>query len=324
MVSFPRDSAREGFEEEEMRRYAMLLALATALLLAACTSGGATVATPTQPAPYPAPSSTDTGTASSTPDELSQQDDPFQQLDTTNEPALQGATGPSSASLASNASGQTFEQFLEFVINDVATYWQGRLAEWAPQYGTPQWQGITYVLLDRGERQESRCLNATTGQFGWAGNPDSSDQTLNPAFWCSKDSTMYLSMDWSYDNIWAKHIDIDPEASDFGVAFVIAHELGHAVQTMLGITTPSLSMTVAPIELQADCLAGIWANAKYYQGALDANDVQQGVQTAEDVGDFDYFNREHHGDPQQRASAFMVGYNSGNPGDCTLDLEGSF
>ena len=87
--------------------------------------------------------------------------------------------------------------------------------------------------------------------------------------------TVYLSSQWLYDHVWTSQDGT--AASDFGVAYVVAHEMGHAVQHDLGITEPDGAATVAPTELQADCLAGVWSNAKYYQNTLEAGDIDEAV-----------------------------------------------
>jgi predicted metalloprotease len=236
-------------------------------------------------------------------------------------PAPQGATGPSSVGLQMTGAG-SFDDFLVAVIDDVAGFWREQFADWDTSYGTAPWQQVHYVILDAGQTAPSACVNQETEQYQQAGDQDD-DPSLNSAFWCPQDLTVYVSAKWLYDHIWSPTAQTDVQGSDFGVAYAIAHEVGHAVQTELGIQLPELAQTVAPIELQADCLAGVWANAKYYQGVLDVGDVEEALAAARSVGDIEYSNPGHHGDSEQRASAFMVGYNNGDAGQCTLELEGA-
>jgi predicted metalloprotease len=230
---------------------------------------------------------------------------------------------PSSQGLATQ-DAESFSGFLADVVQDVSGYWAAQFAAWHQADPTsPEWQQIRYVMLEGDQTSPSKCGNEVTGQYQQAGDPDAGDVSLNPAFWCSKDRTIYLSVQWVYDRIWSPQAGSDREASDFGTAYAVAHEIGHAVQSQLGIENPPLAVTVAPVELQSDCLAGIWANAKYYQNALDGNDVGEAIVAAQTVGDYDYFGRDHHGDPDQRANAFMVGYDTGQGASCTLDLPGA-
>jgi predicted metalloprotease len=221
--------------------------------------------------------------------------------------------------LVTTAAAPDFDAFLATMVEDSANYWSGQLAAWEPVYGTAPWQPLYYSILDSGESATSQC-NDGNGQLAVAGDPDELPGT-NPAFFCSEDMTVYLSSPWLYDHIWNAPTADSTEASDFGVAYAIAHEVGHAVQFDLGITDPTDATTVAPTELQADCLAGVWSNAKYYENVLEGNDISEAVTTAAAVGDYELTDPGHHGMPEQRAAAFMVGYNSGDAGTCTLDLD---
>ncbi len=96
---------------------------------------------------------------------------------------------------------------------------------------------------------------------------------------------------------------------DFGVAYALAHEYAHAVQNQVGLYDAHLS--TEHYELDADCLAGTWANSAYYQGLLEGGDVDEAISTAEaGVGDFDLTNPDHHGTPAQREAAFKFGSGS--------------
>ena len=75
-----------------------------------------------------------------------------------------------------------------------------------------------------------------------------------------------------------------------------------------------------PYELQADCLAGTWANSVYEQGQLEPGDLEEATNAALAVGDFDVGNAQHHGTPQERRAALLTGYRSGEPAACARFL----
>ena len=124
---------------------------------------------------------------------------------------------------------------------------------------------------------------------------------------------------------------------DFAAAYVVAHEVGHAVQDQLGILEQanrvrsqsdevrSNAISVR-IELQADCFAGVWANADQEQfGSLDRNDIAEAMNAAAQIGD-DTLQRNAgqavrpdgftHGTSAQRQRWFSMGYDSGQLDQC--------
>ena len=74
-------------------------------------------------------------------------------------------------------------------------------------------------------------------------------------------------------------------------------------------------------ELQADCFAGSWANSVYLEGRLEDGDVQEALDTALAVGDFEPYNEGHHGTPEERYRAWGLGYETGDPARCSRYLE---
>jgi predicted metalloprotease len=62
--------------------------------------------------------------------------------------------------------------------------------------------------------------------------------------------------------------------------------------------------------------AGCWGNSAYYQGILEAGDIEEGIEAAMLLGDYKFTDPDHHSTPEQRARAFSAGYNSGVPANC--------
>ena len=192
------------------------------------------------------------------------------------------------------AANNEFEVFMARVLRNVGRYWKVTFRENGIQ--RPR---VKYRFIRPGSRASTRCQGAAAN-----------DQA---AFYCPVDDTIYFGEGIGrdiYDNL-----------GDFGVAYALAHEYAHNVQQELGwFAEGGRLTTVAPFELQADCMAGTWAYAVYRRGRIDDGDVEEAVNTAYAVGDFDINNPQHHGTPRQRARAWLTGYQTGNPSRCTLRL----
>jgi len=162
-----------------------------------------------------------------------------------------------------------------------------------------------------------------------------SAQSATGPFYCPQDQKVYL--DLSFFSELSRRFGAP---GDFAQAYVVAHEVGHHVQNLLGITgraagdrrTGPQSASVA-IELQADCLAGVWGHAASQRGRfqashveLDPGDAQEGIRAAGAIGD-DRLQRMAtgrvmperftHGSSAQRVEAFERGMESGGLGACT-------
>jgi len=121
---------------------------------------------------------------------------------------------------------------------------------------------------------------------------------------------------------------------DFAAAYVIAHEVGHHIQTLLGIESrvrrkqsesASPNLIQVSMELQADCLAGVWGSFAEKQGLLEVGDVEEGINAAKAVGDdrIQAMNRQAvnpdsftHGSSAERARWFKRGFESGDITAC--------
>jgi predicted metalloprotease len=151
-------------------------------------------------------------------------------------------------------------------------------------------------------------------------------------FYCPADQKVYL--DYSFFSDVAAKLGA---SGDFAEAYVIAHEVGHHVQTLLGVTERVHDMRARSsraeanalsvrFELQADCLAGVWANrAHSARKILEAGDIEEGMGAASAVGDDRIQRRTQghvvpdsftHGSSAQRVQWFRRGLDSGSPGSC--------
>ncbi len=156
-------------------------------------------------------------------------------------------------------------------------------------------------------------------------------QAATGPFYCPGDEKVYIDLGF-YDEL-ARRFGAP---GDFAQAYVIAHEVGHHVQTVLGISRQvrqrqsqnprhANQLSVA-MELQADCLAGVWARSAAEQNRLDPGDIEEGLGAAAAVGDDRIqkmsgkrtINPESftHGSAAQRKEWFTRGYQTGDPDQC--------
>jgi predicted metalloprotease len=151
-------------------------------------------------------------------------------------------------------------------------------------------------------------------------------------FYCPADQKAYIDLRF-YDQMRTRF----RAPGDFAQAYVIAHEIGHHVQNLLGISGQVHSMKQrlsqaegnalsVRLELQADCLAGVWANrADKARNILEAGDVDEALNAASAIGD-DTLQRQSrgtvvpesftHGTAAQRQRWFRTGLQSGDPDAC--------
>ncbi|MDX2216282.1 MAG: neutral zinc metallopeptidase [Oculatellaceae cyanobacterium bins.114] len=156
-------------------------------------------------------------------------------------------------------------------------------------------------------------------------------------FYCPQDQKVYIDLSF-YDDLQNRY----QAPGDFAQAYVIAHEVGHHVQKLMGISDQvrSLQGQVSEreanqlsvrLELQADCFAGIWAhNAERSRQVLEAGDVEEALNAASSIGD-DRLQQQSrgrvvpesftHGSSEQRVRWFKQGIESGDPSQCnTFDV----
>jgi predicted metalloprotease len=216
---------------------------------------------------------------------------------------------------ADGAQAQTMEQFLTAVTKDVDAYWTTVFKD----SGLPE-PRVTYDWIPAGQTAASVCGDES-GTLG-----DSA------AAYCSGDDTIYISQRFATD-IYEGTLDgalpgssqgYGGTAGDFAVAYIVAHEYGHQVQDELGLFERyGNQLPTMAFELQADCYAGTWANSAYRENRLEDGDVQEALDAALAVGDFDASNPGHHGTPEQRAEAWNAGFESGDPASCSSYLTAS-
>lgn len=187
--------------------------------------------------------------------------------------------------------------FVSFVLDDVQKNWDRTL---------PAQTGIPYrhakLDLYRGSRK-SGCGLA---------------QTSTGPFYCQGDEKVYLDLEF-FDELKRRF----GAPGEFAQAYVIAHEIGHHVQKLLGILKPGRSSV--PIELQADCFAGVWAHSTEERDLVNRTDINAALRAAAAVGD-DRLQRETrgyvtpetftHGTSAQRVSAFRRGLDTGRVAAC--------
>jgi uncharacterized protein len=195
-----------------------------------------------------------------------------------------------------------------------------------------QW---TAIFAQAGKRYEPPPLvmfsGATKSGCGLA-------QSAMGPFYCPIDQKVYLDTSFFQDLERRFHgCDVGSKTCQFSQAYVIAHEIGHHVQNQLGllprVQEEQQSMDKAEanslqvrVELQADCLAGIWANrAQEKWQFIESGDVEAAMQTASAIGD-DRLQRQAqgyvvpdaftHGTSAQRTRWFMTGLKSGDVASC--------
>lgn len=236
----------------------------------------------------------------------------LQQLD----PAQQGQMEPSQAPQApSQPATETPQEaqsrdFVSAVLASTEDTWAATFQQQGATYQQPQ------LVLFR-DAVESAC--------GFA-------QSAVGPFYCPGDQTIYLDLTF-FDDLAGRF----GAAGDFAQAYVIAHEVGHHVQNLLGVmeqvaaerpqldTAGSNALSVS-VELQADCLAGVWANhADQMRNILEPGDIDEALSAASAVGDDriqeqtqgrvvpDAFT---HGSSEERMRWFTTGFETGDVNAC--------
>ncbi|HKU86860.1 MAG TPA: neutral zinc metallopeptidase [Casimicrobiaceae bacterium] len=205
--------------------------------------------------------------------------------------------------------GDVNKDFSRAVLGDTEDVWSALFQAMGSRYDPPKlvlYRGITRSACGR--------ANAAVGPF-----------------YCPADQDLYL--DTSFFNELHTRFGAPGE---FGQAYVIAHEVGHHVQNLLGTMRQfdaqrqrsderTANMLSVRLELQADCYAGVWGFYSQKRGIIDAKDIESGLRAAAAVGDDQIQKRTQgyvvpdsftHGSAEQRARWFRTGLQSGDPRDC--------
>ena len=216
--------------------------------------------------------------------------------------------GSASRNAGGGAAQDREVQFVSFVLDDAQKTWEKLL----PQAGIPYRHAKLVLFRDY-----------TTSACGEA-------ESATGPFYCPADEKIYVDLGF-FDEL-SNRLGAPGE---FGQAYVIAHELGHHVQKLLGIEqkvsrlrrmNPSISNPLSVrMELQADCLAGVWAHSTQQRSIIDDSDIAAGMDAVAAVGD-DRLQRMAsghvspdsftHGSSAQRSEWFRRGLESGDINTC--------
>jgi predicted metalloprotease len=214
----------------------------------------------------------------------------------------------SAGSAQSVSRGSDLEKLLSFVADDTQAFWAREFKA----------AGLTYVPAP------------VVAFDGSAPTPCGPATVQTGPFYCQLDHRIYLEL--GFFRVLARQFHAP---GDFAQAYVLAHEVGHHVQSLLGVfdqaqqfiregAAPPNLVSVAQ-ELQADCLAGVWAHSTYDRGLLERGDAEEALRAAAAVGD-DRLQRRFqgrvnpetwtHGSAEQRRAWLARGFAAGDPSAC--------
>ena len=222
----------------------------------------------------------------------------------------QGAPAPAPAPGAPAANDEA-SQFVAAILGETEDVWSGVFQASGSQYREP-------VLVLFSGSVQSACGGATSA--------------VGP-FYCPGDHKVYIDLGF-FDEMERRL----GGGGDFAQAYVIAHEVGHHVQTLTGVSARVNDARrrgervegdgglLVRQELQADCYAGLWAHhAQRRHAWLEQGDLEEALATATAIGD-DTLQRQSrgtvvpdsfsHGTAEQRVRWFRTGFQSGDPGAC--------
>ncbi|MEZ5839881.1 MAG: neutral zinc metallopeptidase [Hyphomicrobiales bacterium] len=220
-------------------------------------------------------------------------------------------TGRSSAPSGggTTAASDDMKAFVATVLAETEDTWNQIFQQAGRSYTEP-----TLVLFSGSVRSACGMASAASGPF-----------------YCPGDSKVYLDLEF-YDELARRF----KAGGDFAQAYVLAHEVGHHVQNLIGVlpkfnemrqrmsTTEANKMSVR-VELQADCFAGIWANRTAQKQLLEKGDLEEALNAASQIGDDTIQRRSqgyvvpdafNHGTSAQRVRWFKAGLQSGSLKAC--------
>lgn len=220
---------------------------------------------------------------------------------------IMGNVGPatSNAPYVETAEENELAEFVSVVLADTEEVWDQVLAEEGVEYREP-----TLVLF-------SGSVQSACGMAGSQMGP----------FYCSADDKLYIDLTF-YEELRTKF----KAPGDFAMAYVVAHEVGHHVQNILGVTDQvhqlrsklseeEYNQYSVRLELQADYLAGVWAHHAERMGLLEEGDLEEALNAASAIGDDTLQKRAQgyavpdsftHGTSEQRQRWFYKGFKTGD------------
>jgi uncharacterized protein len=229
--------------------------------------------------------------------------------------ALLGGGGPGATHVASqpnpakDAAEKPLVQFISFVLDDTQHNWEQIL----PEQSGRQYRHAKLVLFRNYTQSGCGSAESATGPF-----------------YCPEDEKVYIDLGF-YDELKRRF----GAPGEFAEAYVLAHEVGHHVQKLLGIEAKVRRLAEqnprqqnplsVRMELQADCLAGVWAHSTEQRGLLESGDVESALGAAAAVGDdrLQKMATGHvspetftHGSSQQRRNWFRKGLDNGSIAAC--------
>lgn len=226
------------------------------------------------------------------------------------QPSATTQTSQPSKNYKPSAEQQQLGQFVSVVLADTEDTWNALFQQMGKRYQEPK-----LVLFT--DRVRSGCGQA--------------ESAMGP-FYCPADNKVYIDLGF-YKQLKNNH----NAPGDFAQAYVIAHEVGHHVQTLLGtsaqvrkaqqgVSKAKANQLSVLLELQADCYAGLWANhTERAKKVLEQGDIEEALTAASAIGDDrlqtqsrGYATPESftHGTSEQRVKWFKMGFTKGTVASC--------
>jgi uncharacterized protein len=221
---------------------------------------------------------------------------------------------PQTTDQSTNVRDDELKHFVSAVLGDTEDRWAEIFQQSGKRYQPPKLR-----LFSGAEQSGCGLARAAMGPF-----------------YCPEDQRIYLDTSF-FNDLQRRFHGCNGKACEFSEAYVIAHEVGHHVQNLLGILPKARQLQESKegtsanniqvrIELQADCLAGVWAHHSDEKwSSIESGDVEAAMQTAAAIGD-DRLQRESqgyvvpdaftHGSSAQRVRWFTTGLKSGSVSSC--------
>lgn len=220
-----------------------------------------------------------------------------------------GGSGYEQSDQRRTPANDEMSQFVRTVLADTEDTWATIFQQAGERYQPP-----TLVMFSGGTNSACGTASSATGPF-----------------YCPSDRKVYLDTDFF------RELDQRFGASgDFAEAYVVAHEVGHHVQNLLGVlpkfnqarqrmSEVEANRMSVRVELQADCFAGVWGKYTEQQGILERGDLEEALNAAQQIGDDTLQKRSqgyvvpdsfNHGTSAQRMKWFKRGFDSGDIKSC--------